>query len=90
VEGQRARSNVVFGHRVSDQLFGQVGGFTERDHPAHDIAAEDIKDDVQVIATPLAWTLELGDIPAPDFVGLQGQQFGLGIGRMDALVASLA
>lgn len=40
-------------------------------------------------ARPLGRTLELGDIPRPDLVGLNSQQLGLGVGGMDALIAPL-
>jgi hypothetical protein len=65
----------MFGNRIGDQLFGKMGRFTQSDHPAHDVAAEDIEDHVQVIAAPLDRAFELGDVPAPDLVGLHRQQF---------------
>ena len=90
VQGERARSDVMFGNRIGDQLFGKLGGFTQRDHPAHDVAAEDIEDHVQVIAAPFDRAFELRDVPAPDLVGLHRQQLRFGVGRMDTLIAPLA
>ncbi|MDE3218202.1 MAG: hypothetical protein KGO23_02385 [Nitrospirota bacterium] len=90
VEGERARRDVLCGHRLGDQVFGQLCGFTQGEHPAHHIAAEDIEDHVQVIAGPLGGSLEFRDIPAPNLVGLHRQQFRFGIRRMDALMAPLA
>ena len=53
---------------VFDELFGQAGGFAISDHPAGDIAAEDVKDDVQVIEAPFHRTAEFGDVPAPELI----------------------
>jgi len=45
---KRARHDVLFVSRIGDDLLGELGRFTRRDHPADDIAAENIEDDVQV------------------------------------------
>ena len=70
-------------------MLGEFGRFTRRDHPADDVAAEDIEDDVEVVAHPGVRAFELGYIPAPHLVR-GGEQFRLGIHRMDALAAPLA
>jgi hypothetical protein len=59
------------------------------DQPAHDITAEDIEDHVQVEVRPLGRSAQLGDVPGPDLVGCNRQQLGLGVRRMDELVAPL-
>ena len=64
VQGERARSDVVFGNRIGDRLFGKLGRFAQRNHPAHDVAAEDIEDHVEVIAAPFDRAFEFGDVPA--------------------------
>lgn len=70
VQGKRTRRDVLFGHRLGDQVFGQLCGFTQGEHPAHHVAAEDIENHVQVVATPFGWAFEFRDVPAPDLVGL--------------------
>ena len=61
-----------------------------RDHPAGDVAAEDIEDDVQIEVGPLDRTPQLGDVPAPKLVGRGGQQLRLLVSRMNELIAALA
>ena len=90
VQGERAGLDVVAGHGLGDQLLGQLGALALGDHPADDVAAEDVEDHVEVEAGPLGRPLELGDVPRPDLVGRDGQQLGLGVGRMGELVAPLA
>src|SRR6201994_4924819 len=60
------------------------------DAPADDAAADDVEDDVQVEIRPFGWSHQLGDIPRPDLVGGFGQQLGLLVERMAALVAPFA
>jgi hypothetical protein len=66
------------------------GAFAIRDHPAHHETAEDIQDDVQVIARPFRRAAQFGDVPTPQLVGLGGQQLWLLIRRMSQLIAALA
>ena len=54
---------------LGDELLGEVGALALGDHPAHDVAAEDVQDHVEVEAGPLRRPLELGDVPGPDLVG---------------------
>src|SRR5229473_2106167 len=89
MQRQRAGGDVMLGHGLGDQRFGQLRGLPQGDHPADHIAAEDVEDHVQVIATPLDRALEFRDIPTPHFIGPHRQQFRLGVGRMDDLVAPL-
>ena len=49
VQRERAGDDALFVSRIGDDLFGELGRFPRGDHPADDIAAEDIEDDVQVI-----------------------------------------
>jgi len=58
--------------RIGDQLLDQLRALARRDHPAHNIAAEDIKDDVQVKAGPFHRPLDL--LHGSEFFdrGLQG------------------
>ena len=83
-------SDVFLRHRVGDELFGEFGGFPISDQPTDDVAAVDVKNHVEMEAGPFGGPLEFGDIPRPHFVGADRQEFGLGVRRMDALIASLA
>ena len=87
---QRVRRDVVLGHRLGDQLLGQFGGFPQGDHPADDIAAENIQDHIQVEAGPFGRAFEFRDIPAPDLVGGGGQEFRLGIDRVYPLAPAFS
>ena len=89
MQRQRVRRDVVLGHRLGDQLLGQFGGFLRGDHPADDVAAEDVEDHIQVEAGPFGRAFEFRDVPAPDLVGRGGQEFRLGVDRVDALPSAL-
>jgi len=82
--------DIMAGHGLGDELLGQVGALALSDEPAHDVAAEDVQDHVEVEAHPLGRTFELGDVPRPNLIGLNSQQLGLGVGRVGELVAPLA
>ena len=75
---------------VLDQSLGQFGAFAIRDHPAHNVAAKNIEDDIEMIGGPFHRAAQLGDVPTPQLVGRGGQQLGLLIGRMRKLIAALA
>jgi hypothetical protein len=90
VQRQHAGLDVVPAHGLGDQLLGEFRALALGDEPAHDEAAEDVQDHVQVEVRPLGRPLELGDVPRPDLVGRDGQQLGLGVGRVGELVAPLA
>jgi len=51
-----------------------LSAFATGDHPADDVAAEDIEHDVKVEVSPLGWAKQLGDVPAPELVGGRGEQ----------------
>ena len=54
-------------------------------HPAHDAAAEDVEQDIEVEGRPAFGPPEPGDIPGPGLVGARGHQLGLGVAGMTAL-----
>src|SRR5882757_9988650 len=60
-----------------------------RDHPAHDVAAENVEDHVQVEVRPLRRTEQLRDVPAPHLVRAGGQQLGLLVLGVSELIAPL-
>ncbi len=74
----------------ADEPFGEGGSFGMSDHPADDVSAEDIEDDVRVEVGPFGRAAELGDIPGPDFVGSGSDELGLRVARVSELVAALA
>jgi len=43
----------VLADGLLDELLGQFGAFPGRDHPAGDVAAEDVEDDVEIEVGPL-------------------------------------
>ena len=90
MQGERPRREVLCGHGLGDQLFGQLCGFTQGDHPAHHVAAEDIEAHVQVLAAPVDRAFECREIPAPDLVGQSREQLRFDVRWMDALIAPLA
>ncbi len=42
-----------------------------------------------MVTVPLCRPTQLGDIPAPDLIGMRGQEFGYGIGGVAELVPPL-
>ena len=88
VQGELVRRDVLLGDGFGDQLLGQRRALLWSNHPADDIAAEDIEDHVQVKAGPFGRAFDLRDIPTPDFVGSGGQQLGFDVGRMGELMTS--
>ena len=89
VQRERTRHHIVTSHGIGNKLLGQFSAFARRNQPAHDVATEDVQDDVQVKASPLGRAFELGDVPRPDLVGRCGEQLRLGIDRVAALAAAL-
>ena len=90
MDGELAGRDLLRTAGVLDQTLSQLGAFAIRDHPAHDVTAEHIQDDVKMIRGPFHRAAQLGDVPAPQLVGLGGQQLRLLIRRMSELVAALA
>ena len=52
-----------------NQLPGQLVGLLYRHHPASDVAAENVENDVEIEELPLERSFEPGDIPRPGMVG---------------------
>ena len=90
MHGELARRDLLRTAGVLDQTLSQLGAFAIRDHPAHDVTAEHVQDDVKMIRGPFHRAAQLGDVPAPQLVGFGGQQLRLLIRRMSELVAALA
>jgi hypothetical protein len=54
MQRQHARLDVVPCDGIGDELLGQFSALMPGDEPVHDIAAEDVKDDMEVEAGPPA------------------------------------
>ena len=89
VDGELAGGNLLLANGLLDELLGQFRALPRRDHPADDMAAEDIEDDIEIEVGPLGRTQQFGDVPTPELVGSSGQQFGLVVSRMHRLIAAL-
>src|SRR3954447_4450411 len=90
MELELTRKDTLLFTGMLDQLFGQTGGLAISDHPAGDVAAKHVQNDVEIIEAPFHRPPEFGDVPAPELVRSGGQQFRLAVRRMDELVAALA
>src|ERR1019366_5548980 len=51
-----------------EEPLGQFGTLAHRDHPAGDVAAKNIEDDVEVEVGSLGRSEQLGDVPAPELL----------------------
>ena len=56
-------------------------------HPPDDVATEDVEDHIEIEVGPRGRPEELGDVPAPDFVGARGEQLGRGVVGPPHLIA---
>src|SRR5881227_2621358 len=90
MEPELVRLDILLFTSFLDELSCQLGPFSRSHHPANDVAAEDIEDDVQVKVGPLGRSAQLGDVPTPELIRGGGQQFRLLISRMDELIATFA
>jgi hypothetical protein len=89
VDRQLAWLNVVLRAGLGDQSLGEDGALARREHPPDDVATEDVEDHIEIEVGPLGWPEELGDVPAPDFIGARGQQLGRGVVAPPHLIAAL-
>jgi hypothetical protein len=60
MERELTRLDALFLAALLDQSLGQLRAFAISDHPAGDVTAEDIEDDVQVEVRPFCGTQQLG------------------------------
>src|SRR5438552_3776124 len=89
MERELARGDPLAPAGLLDQLLRQRRAFVVRDHPAHDVATEQIQDHVEIEVGPLRRPEQLGDIPAPDLIRSGGQELGSRIRRVAQLIAPL-
>ena len=89
VDRERAAGDPLGENRVLDELLGELGVLVRRDQPVENIATEDVEDHVEVVEEASGRTVEFGNVPAPNFIGMHGQQLGSLLGRMGALGPSV-
>src|ERR1019366_9368373 len=90
MERELTRLDALFVAALLDQSLGQLRAFAMSDHPAGNVAAEDIEDHVEVEVGPLGGPQQLGDVPPRELLGRGGEQFWLLVGGMGQLVAAFA
>src|SRR5208282_6544648 len=66
MQRELAGPDVLFRAALLDQPLGQLCTLAMRNHPAGDVAAEDIEDHVEVEVGPFGRPQQLGDVPAPE------------------------
>ena len=70
---------------------GERGVLPIGNHPAHDVAAEDVNPDIdRVEGRPALGHPETGDVDTTRSGWARGHQLGLGLARMTALIARLS
>ena len=72
-----------------DQPPAQARGLPVRHHPARDVAAEDVQNDVEMEVPPLLRPEEPRDVPGPHLVGRAGHDLRLRVVRVAALSPAL-
>jgi hypothetical protein len=89
VKGELVLHDPLFLAGVLDEALGEFRTLAWGHHPADDITAEDIQDDVEVEVRPFGRSEQLGDVPTPKLVGGSGQQFRFLVRRMGELITAL-
>jgi len=89
VQRELARLNAVLRTGLGDEAFSERRALVRRQHPADDVPAEDVEDHVEIEVRPFRRAQQLGDIPAPDFVGTRSQELGCRVVRAPDLIAPL-
>ncbi len=74
----------------ASERLGQLGPLGPGQHPADDVAAEDVDHDVEVEVVPFLRAQQFRDVPAPALVRGSGDQLGLLGGRVGGLAAAFA
>ena len=89
VECELVRPDALLAARRVDQAPGQMGVLVRGDHPAHHVAAEEVKDHVKREVHVGDRAFELGDVPRPDLIRRRRHELGFGVGRVPGLIAPL-
>ena len=89
MDGELIARDGLFAAGILKELPGELRAFAMGNHPADDVAAEDIEHDIKIEVSPLGRAKQFGYIPAPELVGGRGEQFMLGVRGMGKLIAAL-
>ena len=81
------RGDALFQAGRRNQAFRQVRILVAGDHPAHDVAAEEVEDHIERVVEVRERALELGDVPGPDLIRARRHELGFGIHRVPGLGA---
>ena len=81
------RTDALLAARGLDEAFRQAGTLRERDHPAHDVAAEEVEDHIQREVEIRDRALQLRNVPGPDLIRCRRDELGLDVCRMPRLGA---
>ena len=90
MQGQHLGLDGLLEAALLDEPGGERGILPFGDHPADDIAAEDVQQYVEVEVRPALRSEQPGDVPRPDLVRRRGEEFGFGVVRMAELIASFS
>ena len=77
MDGELVRHDVLLAAGLTNQPLGQLGALAFGDHPADDVAAEDVEDHIEIELGPFDRPEQLGNVPTPDLIWRGGQQLGL-------------
>ena len=90
VDDELAWRDVLPRAAFGDEVPGERTRLPLRDQPAHDVAAEDVEQDVEVVVGPRRRPEQFRDVPAPHLVRPRRDQLRLGIRRVQPLSPALA
>jgi hypothetical protein len=74
VDDELARLDAVARDGFREELLGERAVLALGHHPGHDVAAEEVEDDVEVEENAADQSRKLADIPRPDLVWRRGNQ----------------
>ncbi len=78
--------NILLCTGFTDELLGQYCRFQGCQHPAYNVATEDVHDHIQIKICPFYRAKELGNVPGPDLIWPCSQKLRLLIYRVTQLV----
>ena len=90
VQGQDLGLDAMLQATLLDQAPGQGRALPIRHHPSHDVAAEDVHDNVEVEVAPLPRPQQPCDIPGPDLARARRHQLGFLVFGMTPLRSALS
>jgi len=90
VNGEFAWIDALFADGFLDKNSRQLRTLAIGDHPAHDIAAVDVDNHVEVVVGPLLRAMQFGDIPGVHLTRPRRAELGFYVGRTHGLIAPLA